>query len=161
MDDYTESNRVFWNARTAINAKRYDIAGFKAGKSTLTALVREELGEVSGKSLLHLQCGVGLDTLSWARLGARVTGVDLSEDAIALAHSLTQETGLDARFVCTDIYELSQVLDDRFDIVFTWGGVLYWLSDLGRWAEIIAHFLKPGGVFYVQEIHPFINRVVV
>src|SRR5207248_891707 len=110
MDDYTESNRVFWNARTAINANRYDIAGFKAGKSMLTPLVREELGDVAGKSLLHLQCGLALDTLSWARLGARVTGVDLSEDAIALAQALSREVGLDARFVCTDIYQLPQVL---------------------------------------------------
>jgi 2-polyprenyl-3-methyl-5-hydroxy-6-metoxy-1,4-benzoquinol methylase len=115
MDEYTESNRVYWNARAAVNAARYDVAGFKAGKSMLTPLVREELGDVSGKSLLHLQCHFGLDTLSWARLGARVTGVDFSEDAIALAQSLSQETGLDARFFCTDIYQLPQALDDTFD----------------------------------------------
>ncbi len=160
MADYTEHNRAHWNARTAVNAAsttRYDIAGFKAGKSTLTPIEQQELRDVAGKSLLHLQCHFGLDTLSWARLGAHVTGVDFSEDAIALAERLSQETGLDARFLCTDIYELPQVLDDTFDIIFTSGGVLCWLSDLGRWAKIIAQFLKPGGVLYLQDEHPFLN----
>ncbi|MZQ81303.1 methyltransferase domain-containing protein [Paenibacillus sp. 5J-6] len=160
MTDYTEQNRIHWNARTAINAvsaDRYDIAGFKAGKSSLGPIEREELSDVAGKSLLHLQCHFGLDTLSWARLGAVVTGVDLSDEAIALAERLSQETGLDARFLCTDIYELPQVLDDKFDIIYTAGGVLFWLSDLDRWAKIIAHFLKPGGIFYLQEEHPFLN----
>ncbi|BFT72798.1 class I SAM-dependent methyltransferase [Paenibacillus sp. P36] len=157
MTDYTERNREHWNTRTAVNAARYDIAGFKAGKITLTPIERAELGDVSSKTLLHLQCHFGLDTLSWARLGAQVTGVDFSEDAIALAERLTKETGLDARFLCSDIYKLPEVLEDKFDIVFTSGGVLFWLSDLDRWAKIIAHFLKPGGILYLQEEHPFLN----
>lgn len=132
MTDYTQQNREHWNARTAVNAHRYDIAGFKAGKSTLGPIELEELGDVAGKSLLHLQCHFGLDTLSWARLGAEVTGVDFSDDAIALAERLSQETGLDARFLCTDIYELPKVLNDKFDIVYTSGGVLFWLSDLDQ-----------------------------
>ncbi|SDW03193.1 bifunctional 2-polyprenyl-6-hydroxyphenol methylase/3-demethylubiquinol 3-O-methyltransferase UbiG [Paenibacillus sp. CF384] len=157
MTDYTESNRSHWNARTAVNAVRYDIEGFKAGKTSLGPIELEELGDVSGKSLLHLQCHFGLDTLSWARLGAQVTGVDFSEDAISLAERLTVETGLDARFLCTDIYELPLVLDEQFDIVYTSGGVLFWLADLDKWAKIVARFLKPGGVFYLQEEHPFVN----
>lgn len=157
MPDYTEQNRAHWNARTAINAARYDIAGFKAGKSTLTLIEHEELPELAGKSLLHLQCHFGLDTLSLARLGANVTGVDFSDDAITLAEHLSQETGIDARFLCTDIYDLPQVLDETYDIIFTSGGVLFWLSDLDRWAKIIAHFLKPGGILYLQEEHPFLN----
>jgi len=157
LTDYTNSNRVHWNARTAVNAARYDIAGFKVGKSTLNPIELEELNDVAGKSMLHLQCHFGLDTLSWARLGAHVTGVDFSDDAIALAERLTQETGLDARFICTDIYKLTQVLEDKFDIIYTSGGVLFWLSDLGQWAKIIAHFLKPGGILYLQEEHPFLN----
>lgn len=148
---------MHWNARTAVNAARNDIAGFKVGKSTLNPIELEELNDVTGKSLLHLQCHFGLDTLSWARLGAHVTGVDFSEDAIALAERLTQETGLVARFICTDIYNLPQVLEDKFDIIYTTGGVLFWLSDLGQWAKIIAHFLKPGGILYLQEEHPFLN----
>lgn len=157
MADYTESNRAHWNARTAVNAARYDIAGFKAGKSNLNPIEEGELRDVAGKSMLHLQCHFGLDTLSWARLGANVTGVDFSEEAIALAERLSQETGYNARFICTDIYELPKVLDEKFDIVFTSGGVLCWLSDLARWAEIISHFLKPGGILYLQDEHPFLN----
>jgi SAM-dependent methyltransferase len=152
MTDYIESN-----ARTAVNAARYDIEGFKAGKSNLTPIELEELRDVAGKSLLHLQCHFGLDTLSWARLGAHVTGVDFSEDAIALADRLSQETGLDARFLCTDIYKLPEVLDEQFDIIYTAGGILFWLSDLVQWAKIIAHFLKPGGILYLQDEHPFLN----
>jgi SAM-dependent methyltransferase len=118
-------------------------------------LEREELGDVSGRSLLHLQCHFGLDTLSWARLGARVTGVDFSPQAIDLARSLAQELELDARFICSDIYALPEVLSQRFDLVYTSYGVLTWLPDLEGWAEVVAHFLRPGGTFYIAEIHPF------
>jgi SAM-dependent methyltransferase len=110
---------------------------------------------VRGKSLLHLQCHFGLDTLSWARLGAQVTGVDFSEEGIALARSLSGELGIGADFVCSDIYELPNRLSRQFDVVFTSYGVLAWLSDLTRWGEVIAHFLRPGGTFYIAEIHPF------
>ena len=113
------------------------------------------MGDVAGKSLLHLQCHFGMDTLSWARLGAHVTGVDFSAEAIALARSLSRELALEARFICSDIYALPDVLEEQFDIVFTSYGVLCWLPDLERWAQVIAHFLKPGGVFYIVEIHPF------
>ena len=159
MDSYIQSNIKLWNGLTASNAKSpsYDIEGFKAGKLSLRELERSELGDVSGKSLLHLQCHFGLDTLSWARLGARVTGVDFSDKAIALANTLKQEVGLDASFICSDIYALPDVLNEKFDIVFTSYGVLFWLADLQRWAKIIAHFLRPGGTFYTVEHHPFAN----
>lgn len=159
MHNYTQANRTNWNAWTEINATSafYDVAGFKSGKSTLHSIERDELGDVSGKTLLHLQCHFGLDTLSWARLGAKVTGVDFSDKSIALAQSLAQELGLDARFICSDIYDLPNVLNEKFDIVFTSYGVLFWLSDLQKWGEIVAHFLKPGGIFYIVEHHPFAN----
>ena len=115
----------------------------------------EELGDVAGRSLLHLQCHFGMDTLSWARLGADVTGIDFSEPAIGLARSLSDELDIPARFVHSNIYELPDVLSGQFDIVFTSYGVLCWLPDLTRWAQVIAHFLKPGGTFYIAEIHPF------
>jgi SAM-dependent methyltransferase len=118
-------------------------------------LEREEVGDVAGKSLLHLQCHFGLDTLSWARLGAQVTGVDFSEEAITLGRALSDELGIEADFICSDLYDLPTVLTGQFDIVFTSYGVLCWLPDLTRWAEIIAHFLRPGGTFYIAEIHPF------
>ena len=161
MDEYTVANRANWDARTPINAAsaHYDVAGFKAGRLSLQRLERDELGDVAGKSLLHLQCHFGLDTLSLARLGATVTGVDFSPRAIALARSLAEETGLDARFVCADIYDLPDALAGHFDIVFTSYGVLLWLRDLPRWAAIVAHFLRPGGTFYLVEEHPFANAL--
>jgi SAM-dependent methyltransferase len=158
-DEYTQANRELWNAWTRINAAsdHYDVAGFRAGKSTLNSIEQDELGEVTGKSLLHLQCHFGLDTLSWARRGAQVTGIDFADESIALATALAAETGLGARFICADIYDLPNVLTETFDIVYTSGGVLFWLKDLDRWAEIVSHFVSPGGTFYLLELHPFIN----
>ncbi|MBX7222002.1 MAG: class I SAM-dependent methyltransferase [Blastocatellia bacterium] len=118
-------------------------------------LEREELGPVQGKSLLHLQCHFGLDTLSWARLGAQVTGADFSDQAIETATQLSRECDIPARFVCSNLYELPQNLSGQFDIVFTSYGVLCWLPDLKEWARVIAHFLKPGGIFYIADSHPF------
>lgn len=145
-----------WDKHAAIhvNSKFYDVKGFKEGKTSLTFVEREELGDVSGKSLLHLQCHFGLDTLSWARAGARVTGVDFSEKAIQLARSLAQELSIDARFIRCPVYDLPAVLDDKFDIVFTSYGVLCWLPDLGKWGRVISNFLKEKGIFYIVEFHP-------
>jgi SAM-dependent methyltransferase len=133
----------------------YDLASFKAGKSTLSTLELQELGDISGQSLLHLQCHFGLDTLSLARLGARVTGMDFSPEAITLARSISAELGIPAEFVCANLYDLPEVLSGRFDVVTTSKGVLVWLPDLVRWGQIIAHFLRPGGTFYILETHPF------
>jgi SAM-dependent methyltransferase len=157
MNEYLEANRKRWDELTALHAQSalYDVEGFRAGRVTLMPLEREEVGDVVGRSLLHLQCHFGLDTLSWARLGAQVTGVDFSAQAIALARSLSEELGIKADFICADLYDLPDVLDGQFDIVFTSYGVLCWLPDLTRWAEVIAHFLRPGGTFYIAEIHPF------
>ncbi|MDA1349057.1 MAG: class I SAM-dependent methyltransferase [Chloroflexi bacterium] len=133
----------------------YDVAGFKAGKSTLMPVEVEEVGDVAGKSLLHLQCHFGLDTMSWARLGAKATGVDFSEPAIALARSLSDELAIDVRFVHSNVYDLPENLEGRFDIVFTSYGAVNWLPDLAGWARVVSHFLKPGGTFYVIDGHPF------
>jgi SAM-dependent methyltransferase len=159
MDRYLEANLKLWDEITPIHAQseQYDVAGFKAGKNTLKSVELKEVGEVSGKSLLHLQCHFGMDTLSWARLGAKATGVDYSTEAIELARSLSRETGINAQFILSDIYELQGKIQEKFDIVFTSYGIIYWLPDLKRWAEIIAHFLKPGGFFYIVEIHPFLT----
>ncbi|MEA2573098.1 MAG: hypothetical protein QOH93_396 [Chloroflexia bacterium] len=157
MDEHTKSNLILWNNWAQIHAESeyYDLDGIRAGKSSLKPIELEELGEVSGKSLLHLQCQLGIDTLSWARLGAQVTGVDFSDKAIEIARLLSEELGIPARFVQSDIYELPNVLSGQFDIVFTSYGVLGWLPDLKRWGEVVAHFLKPGGTFYMVEYHPF------
>ena len=158
-NDLIETNRGLWNRWTRIHERStfYDLDGFRRGNSSLHTVEREELGDVQGKTLLHLQCHFGMDTLSWARLGARVTGVDLSDDAIALARSLARELGIPAEFVRSDLYALPEVLDGAFDIVHTSYGVLCWLPDLTRWAQVIARFLAPGGVFYMVEHHPILS----
>lgn len=156
MDKYQKQNKKHWDEITPVHEKSgYDVKGFKAGGCTLKSVEVEEMGDVKGKSLLHLQCHFGLDTLSWARRGAKATGADFGGEAIKLARKLSQETGVKADFICSDIYELPKKLNKKFDIVFTSYGVLTWLQDLKKWAEIINHFLKRGGYFYIAEQHPF------
>ena len=149
-------NRENWNERTRAHAVSdfYDVPGFKAGRNTLNRFERTAVGDVRGKSLLHLQCHFGLDTLSWARLGAKATGIDISDDAIGLARQLNNEVGLDAEFLRSNVYDLPDVLVGEFDIVYTAMGVLAWLPDLDAWAAVVARYLKHGGLFYLLEIHP-------
>ena len=156
--DYIAINRRLWEARTQVhtNSDFYDVEAFLNGRSTLCDIELELLGDLQGKSVLHLQCHFGLDTLSMARLGARVTGVDFSETAIAEARRLAGSTGLDADFVCCNIYDLPAHLGDRFDIVFTSYGVIGWLPDLDAWGRIVARYLKPGGSFVMAEFHPVV-----
>ncbi|MDP3987653.1 MAG: class I SAM-dependent methyltransferase [Candidatus Levybacteria bacterium] len=159
MKDYSKANKKWWNDVTPIhaNSKLYNLAKFKKGKSSLESIELEEVGKVGGKTLLHLMCHFGMDTLSWARQGAIATGVDLSDESIKLAKKLSREIGVPATFKCCDIYELPKVLDKKFDIVFCSYGVLCWLSNIKKWAKIINHFLKEGGIFYIAELHPFTN----
>ena len=158
MEKYIVVNRKLWNSKTPIHvaSEFYDVPAFKAGKSSLNPAELEAIGDVNGKSLLHLQCHFGMDSLSWQRLGAKVTGIDLSEKAIEEAVKLNDELGLDAEFICSNIYDLKNVLDKKFDIVFTSYGTIGWLPDLDKWADIVAHFLKPGGTFFIAEFHPVI-----
>ena len=170
LKQYFAANKKLWNKRTLIHKDSafYDVAGFKKGKTSLKEIELKEVGNVKGKKLLHLQCHFGMDTLSWARLGATVTGIDISDEAIKTAKALSKETGLKGDFFCCNIYDLlpgkttSRVptfkKDSKgsFDIVFTSYGVIGWLPDLDKWAEIIAWYLKPGGTFYIAEFHPVI-----
>lgn len=158
MEEYIKNNRSLWNSKTDIHIKSdfYDVESFKKGRSSLNYLELESLGNIKGKSILHLQCHFGMDTLSLAKLGAKVTGVDLSDNAIDKARELNDELGLDAEFICSDIYELKKVLNSKYDIVYTSYGVIGWMPDLDKWAEIISHFLKPGGMFYLIEFHPVV-----
>lgn len=157
-DQYFEANKDLWNAKTPIHDKSsfYDVPGFKAGKTTLRSVELEELGNVKGKSLLHLQCHFGMDTMSWAREGAVVTGMDFSDAAIDRAKELASELNIPAEFVCCNVYDLPQHLKGNFDMVFTSYGTIGWLPDLDKWASVVKHFLKPGGTFYIVEFHPFI-----
>ena len=158
MDDALLANRDLWDAWTTINAASafYDVASFRSGERgiRLADYERAEIGPVAGKSLLHLQCHFGLDSLSWARLGAAVTGIDFSENGIATAQALARELDIPATFVVSNLYDLPSVLDGQFDVVYTSRGVLGWLPDIEGWARVAAHFVKPGGCFYVTEIHP-------
>jgi SAM-dependent methyltransferase len=158
---FFDANLKRWNELVDINAKSkfYDLDGFKEGKTSLFSIEREELTDVKDKTLLHLQCHFGMDTLSWARIGAKVTGVDFSDKAIKLAKMLCNELQIPANFIHSNIYDLPKVLDEKFDIVFTSCGVIGWLPDLYAWAQIINHYLKPGGIFYIVDNHPFGNLI--
>lgn len=154
--EYFDSNKNIWNQRTTVHkdSSFYNVEAFKKGETVLTPIELGEVGDVKGKSMLHLQCHFGMDSLDWARKGAKVTGVDLSDNAINEATKLNDELKLDARFICSNVYDLKNHLDEKFDIVFTSYGVIGWLPDLNKWADLIAHYLKPGGTFYLAEFHP-------
>ena len=156
-DEVLAANRRLWDAWTPIHERSafYDVEAFRRGETSLRSIELRELGDaVQGKSLLHLQCHFGLDTLSWARMGARVTGIDLSPKAIETARGLTTDLGLSAHFVACDVMRLRQEIRETFEIVYTSYGVLDWLEDLDRWGQVVAESLRPGGTFYMVEFHP-------
>ena len=161
LDDFFKANLASWDEAVGLHlgSELYDVAGFKAGGTSLSEIELGELGPLVGEgtTLLHLQCHFGLDTLSWARRGAVVTGVDFSGEGIRTARALAGDAALSARatFVQSDVESLPDKLSGSFDIVFTSWGALIWLGDLERWAEVVAHFLKPGGILYIAEFHPY------
>ena len=161
MNEHLLANQRWWDEAVPIHAASqfYDVGGFKAGKTSLLPVELRELGDVSGKTLLHLQCHFGMDTLSWARKGATVTGIDFSGPAIETAQALAADVGIEATFIQTNLYDLPKVLGGEFDIVFTSYGVLPWLPDVREWARIAASYLKPGGVFYIVEGHPLNSAI--
>jgi SAM-dependent methyltransferase len=155
---WLEANRANWDERVPIHtaSRSYDLPGFVAGRCDLRPFERAEVGEIAGKSLLHLQCHIGTDTLSWARAGARVTGLDFSAPAIETARALAGQIGAhDARFVVSNVYDAVTALDAAlFDVVYTGVGALGWLPDIGRWARTAADLIAPGGCLYLVEFHP-------
>lgn len=157
-ENYLEINRQSWNNKVAIHLESafYDMPGFISGNTSLNEIELKLLGDIKGKSILHLQCHFGQDTISLSRLGAIVTGVDLSDKAIDTAKQIATNTHSNAQFICCDIYDLPNHLDKQFDIVFTSYGTIGWLPDLDKWAKIISTFLKPGGQFIFVEFHPVI-----
>ncbi|WP_242204805.1 class I SAM-dependent methyltransferase [Aestuariivivens insulae] len=157
-DKYFKVNKDTWNKKVKAhaNSNMYDLKGFKKGKSSLMPYELEALGNVKGKTLLHLQCHFGQDTLSWSRMGAKCTGVDLSDEGIKLAKELNAELGLDAQFVCCNVLETSKYIRETFDVVFTSYGVIGWLPDLEPWGKLIAEKLNKGGVFFMAEFHPIV-----
>lgn len=153
--DWHEANRASWNSATdAHNSHKRDQAAFlRAGGGTLYPEETELLGDVRDKTLLHLQCNSGQDSLSLARFGATVTGVDISDTAIDFARELSRVTGIAATFERGDIFDWLEATPSTFDVVFSSYGALVWLSDLNNWGRGITRVLKPGGRFVMVEFH--------
>ena len=158
IDNYKDVNKQTWNNKVDIHVASdfYNVSDFLSGKNSVPKIDLELLGEIKGKSILHLQCHFGQDTLSLARLGAKCTGVDLSDKAIEKAQQLNEELNLDAKFICCDVYESPNHLDEKFDIIYTSYGTIGWLPDLDEWAKVISHFLKPNGKLVFVEFHPVV-----
>jgi SAM-dependent methyltransferase len=157
-NNYIEVNKQSWNSRVESHLKSdfYDLEGFLKGNTSLNSIELELLGDIKGKSILHLQCHFGQDTISLARLGANATGVDLSDKAIDSANKLAKEANTSALFICCDIYDLPNHLNQKFDIVFTSYGAIPWLPDLDKWAKLISGFLNPNGKLVFAEFHPVV-----
>jgi len=156
--DYININKQTWNNKTDVHIASdfYDMKGFLEGKSTLQSIELELLGDLKGKKILHLQCHFGQDTMTFSRMGAQATGVDLSDKAIERAREYSAQLNLDTQFVCCDIYDAPNHLDEKFDMVFTSYGTIGWLPDLDKWANVISHFLKPSGLFVMADFHPVV-----
>lgn len=157
-NNYIEVNKHSWNNRTEIhlNSDFYNLKGFLKGETSLNPIELEILGDIKGKSILHLQCHFGQDTISLSRLGAEVTGIDLSDKAIESAQKIAKDTNVNTEFICCDLYDLENHLDKHFDIVFTSYGTITWLPDLDKWGKLISKFLKPNGIFIFVEFHPVV-----
>lgn len=156
--NYIEINRQTWNNKVDSHLKSefYNIKNFIKGKTSLNSIELELLGDIKGKTVLHLQCHFGQDSISLSRLGAEVTGVDFSDKAIDSAIQIANDIDSNTKFICCDIYDLPSHLDKQFDIVFTSYGTIGWLPDLDRWAKIISKYLKPNGKFVFVEFHPVV-----
>lgn len=154
----SDLNRAWWDERLPIHlgSKLYDLESFRSGRDPIRPFEDEELGPVEGRTLAHLQCHFGLDSLGWARRGAHVSGLDFSQPAVDAANGLAAELGLDAEFVCADVHDAAAALGGRrFDVVYTGLGALNWLPDIERWAQTVVSLVAPGGVLYLVEFHPF------
>jgi SAM-dependent methyltransferase len=161
MDDHVEMNRRNWDERAAIHARdltgAYSLDRFRAGEDALHAIEAAELGDISGKRVLHLQCHIGRDTLCLVRRGATVTGLDFSGEALNVARRLSEQTGLKADFVEGTVDQAPHLTPGPFDLVFTTWGTICWLPDVKNWANVIASVLAPGGELYFADAHPGFN----
>lgn len=156
--EHLDANQDFWNAYADLHVDSdfYDMPSFITGRNSLNNIELDLLGDIKGKRVLHLQCHFGQDTISLARMGASVTGVDFSEQAIGTARKLADQLKADAEFVCCNVLELDQHLEGQFDLIFTSYGTIGWLENLGKWGQLIRHYLKPEGQFMMIEFHPVV-----
>jgi SAM-dependent methyltransferase len=158
-NDAFELNRLNWDERVEAHFNspmyRQHLQALRAGSHCLDSEHVERMGDVAGGKLLQLQCHMGMETLSWARLGAEVTGVDFSMPAVERAIELSRSLGIPAKFVCANVYDTPKVISGQFDVVFVSVGAICWLPDIVRWASVVSAMLKPGGKLYLDEVHPF------
>jgi SAM-dependent methyltransferase len=160
MDDYRDVNRASWDDRVAAHTASpdYAVARFTEDESFVSEVVSFDaprLGDIAGLDTVHLQCHIGTDTVSLARLGARVTGLDFSAPALEQGRRLAAAVGLDVEFVESDLYGAPEVLGrERFDLVYTGIGAICWLPDIRRWAAVVASVMRPGGRLFMREGHP-------
>lgn len=160
-EEAVEANLEVWDSVVEAHAasEMYDLEGFLAGDNHLGETERREVDPVEGKRLLHLLCHFGLDTLSWARLGAEVTGLDISPQAIAKAREIAALANLDATFIESDIAHAKDVVDGPFDIVFMSWGAICWVPDIDKLFSDVAELLAPGGFYYLLDAHPLTNAI--
>ena len=155
--EWFDANRAMWDERVPIhvNSSFYDVESFREHPDRIRRFEAAEVGDVTGKDLVHLQCHFGLDTLSWATRGANVVGVDFSAPAIDAARAVAAELGIAAEFVVANVYDAADALRGRtFDVVYTGIGALNWLPDVRGWAHVVTSLLRPGGFLYLAEFHP-------
>ncbi len=160
MSKFTQSNKKGWDGLAKTHYKNYHIEKLTSGKPLLNDLIQNEVGDVSGKSLVHLLCHIGTDTLSWALLGAKVTGIDISSKSLKYARKLAAQMGIEAEFIESDIMDVMGKVNKKFDIVFSSTGVLCWLPDINVYARTVRHLLEDDGFFYILDGHPFRNVLV-
>lgn len=160
MNHMTQSNKKGWDGLAATHYKNYHIDRLLVGTPLLNDLIQKEVGEVKGKSLVHLLCHIGTDTLSWALLGARVTGIDISPESLKYARKLAEHMEIEAEFIEADIMEVMEKVKNKYDIVFSSTGVLCWIPDIQRYAQTVRHLLREDGFFYIFDGHPFRNVLI-
>jgi len=156
--NFLEINRRAWNLRTGahIDSEFYGNESFKRGRNSLNKFELDLMGDIKGKDVLHLQCHFGQDSISMSRMGAKVTGVDLSDKAIEVARDLAKELNQDTRFFINDVMSFPDVHEEKYDIIFSTYGTIGWLPDMDEWAKMVKKFLKPGGKLYLVEFHPVV-----
>ena len=163
MNDYFDANRLNWDNRAELHSAdttgSYRIAKVMAGGSSLHPLEAREIGDISGKDIIHLQCHIGLDTISLKHLGARsVTGLDFSPKAIEAARGFAAKAGTEVRFVEASLYDAAEALGETYDMAFVTWGAINWLPDIERWASVVSGLLRPGGRLYLLEGHPLMYQ---
>ena len=159
LENCLATNRDNWDSRVGIHAgsDAYELSRYRDDPDHLSGVVafdRTRIGDVAGKKLIHLQCHIGTDTISLARLGADVTGTDFSENALAVARQLSVDADTPVRFVLSELYETAEIVGETFDFVYTGVGAICWLPNIADWAKTVAMLLKPGAKFYIREGHP-------